>query len=87
MFRLLNARHTIAAALFSASLIAGNTAPAGACETPRCVWKIITTYETVEQPVVNWVTRYDHCGKPYRVKVVSYETIQVPVEQRVKVCY
>jgi hypothetical protein len=50
--------------------------------TPVC--RPVTTYQTRYEPVVSTVTRYDHCGRPYRVNVVSYRTVRVPVMQYVR---
>jgi hypothetical protein len=87
MTRFLNLQNLAAAALITGSTFLGDLTGASACDTPRCYWKTVTVYVDVEQPVVNWVTRYDHCYRPYQVKVVTYETVTVPVEKRVKVCY
>lgn len=54
---------------------------------PRCYYKTVVCYEYETQPVVDWVTKYDHCGRPYEVKVVDYVTVKVPVKKLVKVCY
>ena len=50
-------------------------------------WKTVIVYETIEKPVVHYVTKYDHYGTPHQVKVVSDKTIRVPVEKQVKVYY
>lgn len=50
-------------------------------------WKTVVVYETVEQPVVQYVTRYLPCGTPYEAKVVTYRTVRIPVEKQVKVYY
>jgi hypothetical protein len=52
-----------------------------------CHYKAIITYEYQTQPIVDWVTSYDHCGRPYEEKVVHYVTVKVPVRRLVKVCY
>lgn len=54
---------------------------------PSCYYKTVIVWEHQTQPVVDWVTKYDHCGKPYEVKVVRYVTVKVPVKKLVKVCY
>ena len=56
-------------------------------EPPVCHYKTVITYEYQTQPVVEWVTKYDHCGKPYEVKVVRYVSVKVPVKHIVKVCH
>ena len=52
-----------------------------------CHYKTITTYEYIQKPIYSYVTKYDHCGHPYQVKVLSYQTVQVPVQKLIKVCY
>ena len=79
--------------LFAAAVVAGAMGvatpeiQASDCHQPQCVWKTVTVYESVTKPFVSYVTKYDHCGKPFQVKVVSYKTIQVPVQKLIKVCY
>lgn len=68
------------------TLVAQN-ATASDCSVPRYYWKTVVSYETVRQPVPQWVTKYDHCGKPYRATVTVWETVRVPVEHRVKIYY
>lgn len=53
---------------------------------PSCYYKTVITYEYEKQPIVEWVTKYDHCGRAYEVKVVRYITVKVPVKHLVKVC-
>lgn len=79
--------------VFCGTLIAGaigfvGTSTASAGHYPsHCYYKTVVSYEYQTQPVVDWVTKYDHCGRPYEVKVVSYITVKVPVKKLVKVCY
>ncbi len=87
MRRLFNLKSAALATLLAAGLSFANTASASDCYAPRCFYKTITTWEIVEKPYIDYVTKYDHCGQPYLVKVVSYETIRVPVTKLVKVCY
>lgn len=87
MFNLPRIRPTLAAPLLIASLFGGAPVSVDASEPYRCIWKVITIYEKVEKPVVHWVLRYDRAGNPYHEKVVSHETIQVPVTRRIKICY
>ncbi|MCH9656622.1 MAG: hypothetical protein K0U86_22415 [Planctomycetes bacterium] len=47
----------------------------------------VTTYKYQKQYKTVYITRYDHCGKPYRVKRVRCYTVKVPVTRWVKVCY
>lgn len=76
--------------LIAATVIAGGlsafASSSSACDT-RCYWKTVTVYVEQQQEYVHYVTKYDHCGKPYPVEVVSYRTVRVPVQKRVKVCY
>lgn len=78
----------VVVALAGVGLLASTgVATAGDCYVPRFTWKTIITYETVRRPVNVWVTRYDHCGRPYRTQVTTWETVRVPVEERVRVDY
>ena len=74
------------AALVAAALVssAGVTRASDSCG-PRTTWKTVVTYQTIPQPAVHWVTRYDACGRPYRVPVTTYRTVTVPVVRQVKV--
>ena len=90
---------TIAAAGFSTSTASASKysdyqpsygvsySPEPECHRPSYYWKEVTVYETREVPEVRCITKYDHCGKPYEVKVVVYRTIRVPVVKRIKVAY
>lgn len=80
--------------VFCGTLVAGmigvvgvSTASAGQYQPPSCYYKTVITYEYETQPVVEWVTKYDHCGRPYEAKVVRYITVKVPVQRVVKVCH
>jgi hypothetical protein len=77
--------------LFAAAMFVGfsgfSAGQASACDVPRCYWKTVTVYVEEQVPYVRYVTKYDHCGKPYAAKVVDYRTVKVPVQTRVKVCY
>ena len=79
------------AALFALSIAAlgftENSANASDCQQQRYYTKTVTCYEPVRYPVVKWETRYDHCGDPYRVKVVSYKIVIVPVEKQVRIAF
>ena len=75
------------AAVVMGSMAFATGAQASDCHQPRCYWKTIVVYQSVQKPCVSYVTKYDHCGKPYSVRVVTYKTIQVPVEKQIKVCY
>ncbi|MEO2018060.1 MAG: hypothetical protein ABGZ53_27220 [Fuerstiella sp.] len=77
-----------ASVALAACLAAGApTASAGSCHAPRCYYKTVTVYEYVRTPCIHYVTRYDHCGHPYRARLVTWKTVQVPVTKRVRVCY
>lgn len=86
MFSLINRKSLIAAALVL-GVWGGSSEIAAACDAPRCYWRTVTEYVAQEVPYVRYITRYDHCGKPYQVEIVGYRTVQVPVQRRVKVCY
>ncbi|MCA9056073.1 MAG: hypothetical protein KDA75_19710 [Planctomycetaceae bacterium] len=87
MRQLINLRSILAAAALAAGLAVTTSASAGGCHTPRCYYKTVITWKIVEEPCYDYVTRYDHCGKPYQDVVVTYKTVKVPVEKLVKVCY
>ncbi|MEZ6066013.1 MAG: hypothetical protein R3B90_09960 [Planctomycetaceae bacterium] len=80
-------RRLLAAAVVASGLAFTSTASAGGYHSAPCTYKTITTWEVVQQPVVDWVVKYKPCGTPYRVKVVSYKAVRVPVQKVVKVCY
>lgn len=77
----------LAVTLGSFYLFVGNPAQASDCHQPKCVYKTIIVYETVKKPCVEYAVKYDHCGEPYLVKVVSYKLVKVPVEKTIKVCH
>jgi hypothetical protein len=54
---------------------------------PRCSYRTVIDYEYRTETFYDYITKYDHCGKPYTVKVLRTRTIQVPVQRLVKVCY
>ena len=78
----LRAIGTLAAVL--TALAVGSTA-ATACDSPRPYWKTVIAYEYVQKPCTAWVTRYDHCGRPYQTQITTYQTVRVAVERRVRV--
>lgn len=75
-----------ALALASAFMFCG-AARASDCHAPRCYWKTVTVYVSVTKPCTHYVVKYDHCGKAFHAKRVTYKTVQVPVEKKVRVCY
>ena len=52
-----------------------------------CQLKPVVTYQNQRQRVVHYVTRYDHCGRPYRVRQICYRTVRVPVTKWIRACY
>lgn len=54
---------------------------------PEYHWRTVVSYETQTVPVVDYVVKYDCYGDAYRVKVISYKTVRVPVETQVRVSY
>lgn len=52
---------------------------------PQYGWKTITVYETIQKPYYDVITKYHPCGTPYTVEVVRYETVQIPVQKRIRV--
>jgi hypothetical protein len=77
----------VAAAVAFGLAFSSTTASASDCHRPDCYYKTVIVYETVRKPCVHWVIKYDHCGEPYRDRVVTYKLVQVPVEKRIKVCF
>ncbi|MFV0446031.1 MAG: hypothetical protein ACK5Q5_20840 [Planctomycetaceae bacterium] len=87
MRQLIRLKSFALAAAVLIGLAVTSTASAGNCHAPRCYYKTVITWQVIEEPCYDYVTKYDHCGQPYRVKVVTYKTVKVPVEKLVKVCY
>lgn len=48
-------------------------------------YKTVIDYKTETVEVVKYVTLYDHCDRPYRVKQVYCKEIEVPVKKVVPV--
>ncbi len=83
---MLSIRNAILAIVMTCGVVAlSGSASAHDCHPPKYYYKTVIVYETVKTPVVSYVTKYDHCGQPYRAKVVSYKLVQVPVQKQVKV--
>jgi hypothetical protein len=80
--RVLNLRNLFCLFLFSVVM-----SLAGAASACDYYWKTVTVYIPVEKPVVKCITRYDHCGNPYQIEVVSTRTVNVAVTKQVKVYY
>jgi hypothetical protein len=79
----------LAASLVMAGCLAVGSPSASAssnCYVPQCHYKTVTVYENVRKPCVHYVTKYDHCGTPYRAKVVTWKIVRVAVTRQVKVC-
>ena len=87
MRQFINLQSLVAGLVVTASLALTSTASAGSCHAPRCHYKTVITWQYIEEPCYDYVTQYDHCGRPYQVEVVTYKTVKVPVEKLVKVCY
>ena len=88
MRQFISLKSLVAGLTLTLGLAMTSTATAGSCHhAPRCYYKTIITWKLIEEPCYDYVTQYDHCGKPYQVEVVTYKTVKVPVEKLVKVCY
>ncbi len=91
MFSFRRLRHVVAAGFLgiAAGFLGGTSARAGGygdyCQ-PACHYAYVTEYVPRTTTYTTYVTRYDHCGRPYRVAKVCYRTVQVPVSKRVLVC-
>jgi hypothetical protein len=78
----------LASVVVSSGLALGSTcALATDYSRPSYQYKTITVYENVRKPVSEWVVKYDHCYKPYRVEVVTYRTVKVAVQKTVRIAY
>jgi hypothetical protein len=55
--------------------------------TAAPTYRKVVTWRVQQQPVTVYRTRYDHCGRPYRVKQVIYVSVRVPVRQYVRTGY
>ncbi|MEQ9408154.1 MAG: hypothetical protein RIK87_10535 [Fuerstiella sp.] len=73
----------VLAGILSTGIAASGSAQASGCHLPPRHQKIVTVYETVRRPVVSWVVKYDHCGQPYRTRVISWQTVRIPVRKTV----
>ncbi|WP_278465653.1 hypothetical protein [Gimesia maris] len=78
---------TFLAGIFAVS--GSSTVSAGYGYPPQrhCKYKQITSYQYQTRYQTVFVTRYDHCGKPFRVKTVRSFIVKVPVTRLVKVGY
>ncbi|WP_298868200.1 hypothetical protein [uncultured Gimesia sp.] len=77
----------VLAGIFAVTGAAPVSAGYGHQPQQQCQYRQVTTYKYQKQYKTVYITRYDHCGKPYRVKSVRCYTIKVPVTRWVKVCY
>ncbi len=77
----------VLAGMFAVSGISTASAGYGYQPQQQCRYQKVTTYQLQKKYQTHYITRYDHCGKPYRVKTVSCYTIKVPVTRWVKICY
>lgn len=80
-------RNLVGALAMASALLVGGAAHASDCHTPRCYWKTVTVYVSVTKPCTHYIVEYDHCGKAFIAKQITYKTVQVPVEKKVRVCY
>lgn len=48
-------------------------------------YETVVTYDIRHERVIRYVTRYDHCGRPYQVAVIETRAVKVPVKRLVKV--
>ena len=77
----------LAALMLTISFASFGTSTAEAGHYPRCYYKTVTAYKIVKKPIVQYITKYDHCGKPYRVKIVTWKTVKIPYQKRIRVCH
>lgn len=75
------------ALLFACAVAAPVTARADHFQHECSATKIVTVTEFVRRPVQVTVVRYDHCGRPRRVTVTEYRTVEVTVTKRIPVRY
>ena len=81
-----NVRNSLAAGTIALGLSLGtSSANASDCHQPQYYYKTVVVYESVQKPCVTWIKKYDHCDRPYLVKVVTYKTVEVAVEKRIRV--
>lgn len=74
--------------IFSTAFAMGSATQVSAGHgTPCCTYKTVITYQYVRKACISYITKFDHCGKPYRVRVVTYRTVKIAVPKLVKVCY
>lgn len=100
MNRLLNLKNLFVACLLTAALGVAGASSARACDVsrpayrpihdqyePATFWKTVTVWTTTTEPQVEWVTRYDDCGRPYQARIVTERVVRVPVQKRILVSY
>jgi len=91
MFASRRLRQIVATSLLGITAGFGGSAPAragncgGYCQ-PTYHYTYVTVYVPKTVSYTSYITRYDHCGRPYQVAKTCYKTIQVPVQKRVLVC-
>jgi hypothetical protein len=86
MRQFINFRTLFVASALATGLAFTSAASAG-CHAPQYYYKTIITWKVIQEPVYDYVTLYDHCGKPYTETVVTYRSVKVPVETVVKLAY
>ncbi len=84
---LVNLKSLVVAAVISCGLFGAGVAEAGYPPHSPCYFKTVTIWKAVREPVVHYVTKSLPCGTPYRDRVVTWKTVQVPVKKQVRVCY
>ena len=89
MRHLMNLRTVVASVALTGMMLLGSSSGSAGdyCHAPRYYYKTVSVYESVRRPYEHTLIRYDHCGDPYAVTVVSWKTVQVPVAMRVRVQY
>tara|TARA_R110002095_G_scaffold200403_2_gene180631 strand:- start:2453 stop:2719 length:267 start_codon:yes stop_codon:yes gene_type:complete len=73
--------------IFAVSGVPSASAGYGYQPQQRIQYQQITSYQYQTKRKIVYVTRYDHCSKPYRVKTVRSYKVRVPVTRWVKVGY
>ena len=83
--KIIQLRSLLFASVVAGCLALSGNANATDCHAPQYIVKTVTVYVEIEQPYSAYVTKYDHCGTPYQVRVIRYKTVSVPIEKKVRV--
>jgi hypothetical protein len=87
LFTTTNARR-LTCALLMALIVAAPTTAQADHHVHSCVTtKLVTVTEFVRRPVHVTVIRYDHCGRPQKVTVTEFRTVEITVTKRIPVRY